>query len=242
MSCRRLILPYVLLISLTAGCLQHGAQRDVGAKPSINNNFKCSVDVDKFVGIFEGESRELFKHRAKILQALELKPGMAVADIGAGTGFFSLMFAKEVGTDGKVYAVDIAEDFLKHIRASVKQRGLTNVTTVRCSDDSAKLPPESIDLAFICDVYHHFEKPGSTMRSIHRALRPGGVVVVIDFSRIEGVSREWVLNHVRAGEEETTREIVADGFEVVRDVSQAPYLRLAPYLGENYMVRFRKKG
>lgn len=236
MSCRRLILSYVLLVSLTAGCLQHNAQREAGAKSGINDNFSGTVDVDKYVGIFEGESREIFKHRARILEALKLRPGMAVADIGAGTGFFSMLFAKEVGSDGKVYAVDIADDFLKHIRAVAKQHGLANISTVRCSQDSAKLPPESIDLAFICDVYHHFEHPGSTMRSIHRALRPGGVVVVIDFKRIEGDSREWVLDHVRAGEEETTREIVAEGFEVVRDVPEATYLE------ENYMVRFRKKG
>lgn len=232
MSCRRLILPCVLLVGFTAGCLQSEA----GAKPGINKNFSGTVDVDKYVGIFEGESREIFKHRARILAALRLKPGMAVADIGAGTGFFSMMFAKEVGPDGKVYAVDIAEDFLKHIRAVAKQRGLANISTVRCSQDSAKLPPESIDLAFICDVYHHFEHPAGTMQSIHRALKPGGELVVIDFSRIEGVGSEWVLDHVRAGEEETTREIVAEGFEVVRDVPESSYLE------ENYMVRFRKKG
>jgi len=112
---------------------------------------------------------------------------------------------------------------------------LTNITTIRCSQSSAKLPPESIDLAFICDVYHHFEHPGSTMRSILRALKPGGEVVVIDFKRIEGVGSKWVLDHVRAGEEEVTREVVADGFEVIRDGTQTPYLE------ENYLVRFRKK-
>lgn len=236
MSRRPLMVIFIPLLSFTIGCLQSSAKPEAGAPPSINDNFTGDVDVDKYVGIFEGESRELYKYRDQITAALKLKPDMDVADIGAGTGFYSMMFAKEVGPKGKVYAVDIAEEFLSHIRANAKQRGLTNITTVLCSDDSAKLPPESIDLAFICDVYHHFEHPGSTMRSIHRALRPGGELVVIDFTRIEGVSREWVLNHVRAGEEETTREIVADGFEVIRDVPDASYLK------ESYMVRFRKKG
>lgn len=232
---RRLILPCVLLVGLVPGCLSPSGQGEAGAKPGINKNFTGPVDVDKYVGIFEGESREIFKHRARILEALKLKPGMTVADIGAGTGFFSMLFAREVGPGGKVYAVDISEDFLKHIRAEVKKRGLTNVTTIHCSQRSAKLPPESIDLAFICDVYHHFEHPSSTMRSILRALRPGGEVVVIDFKRIEGVGSKWVLDHVRAGEEEVTREIVADGFDVIRDGTKTPYLE------ENYMVRFRKK-
>jgi len=236
MSNRRLLLLPVLLLCLFAGCLSQGADQKTSVKPGINKNFEGKVDVDKWVGIFEGESREVFKHRRDIVQALGLKPGMSVADVGAGTGFFSLLFADKVGPSGKVFAVDIAPDFLKHIDAKAKERHLTNVTTVHCTQNSVALPPDSIDLAFICDVYHHFEYPHSTMRSIHRALRPGGRVVVIDFIRIEGVSSDWVLGHVRAGQKKVTQEIEADGFELAHDLPPTPYLK------ENYMIRFRKKG
>ena len=94
-----------------------------------------------------------------------------------------------------------------------------------------KLPPKSVDLVFICDTYHHFEFPFKTLASIHEALRPGGQLVLIDFHRIEGKSREWVLGHVRAGQEVFVKEIVVSGFKVVARRS---------FLKENYFVRFEK--
>lgn len=222
-----------LLASNTlAGC--HPAGQSV--KPGINDRFRGDVDVGEFVNIFEGEDREIFKHREKIADAVGLEPGMSVADVGAGTGFMTMVFAERVGPSGRVFAVDVAPKFLKHIDAQAKTKGLDNIQTVRCKEDSVALPPASVDLVFICDTYHHFEYPDRTMRSIHRALRPDGLVVVVDFRRLEGISREWVLDHVRAGQEETTREIVANGFEVVLDVPDLPGLE------ENYLIRFRKAG
>jgi ubiquinone/menaquinone biosynthesis C-methylase UbiE len=95
-----------------------------------------------------------------------------------------------------------------------------------------KLPPNSIDLAFICDTYHHFEFPHKTMRSIHRALKPGGQVVLIDFHRIEGKSSEWTLGHVRAGQDVFTKEIVNAGFRQIEEKTDM--------LKESYFVRFQK--
>jgi predicted methyltransferase len=87
-------------------------------------------------------------------------------------------------------------------------------------------------LVFICDTYHHFEFPFKTMASIHEALRPGGQVIVIDFHRIEGKSREWVLGHVRAGQEVVVKEITQSGIKMVGE-EKLP-------LKENYFVRFEK--
>ena len=103
--------------------------------------------------------------------------------------------------------------------------------TVLAAPDSVNLRPGSIDVAFIADTYHHFEFPQKTMASIHRALRPGGRVVVIDFHRIEGVSSEWVLNHVRAGQEVFRGEIESAGFRLVEEPK---------FLKENYYMIFEK--
>jgi predicted methyltransferase len=94
------------------------------------------------------------------------------------------------------------------------------------------LPEQSVDFAFICDTYHHFEFPLKTMASIHKALKPGGLVVVIDFHRIEGKSREWVLGHVRAGQEVFTKEIEQSGFRTAGEEKGL--------LQENYFARFVK--
>src|SRR5262245_4878345 len=205
--------------------------QEKSVRPGINKDFE-NPDVKDFIGKFEVESREIFTLRKEIVEACKLKPGMTVADIGAGTGFFTQMFAKEVGDKGKVYAVDIAPKFIEHIEKTCKEAGIKNVTGVVCTPDNVKLPPRSIDLAFICDTYHHFEFPFKTMASIHEALRPGGQVIVIDFHRIEGKSREWVLNHVRAGQEVVLKEIKQSGFKLVGE-EKLP-------LNENYFVRFDK--
>jgi ubiquinone/menaquinone biosynthesis C-methylase UbiE len=152
---------------------------------------------------------------------------MAMADIAAGTGLFTLNFAQAVGADGKVFAVEIATNFLEHIKA----RAL-NVKTILCTERSVKLPEASIDLAFICDVYHHFEFPSASLDTLHKALKPGGTLVFIDFKRIPSVTSDFIMNHVRAGQEVFEAEVIAAGFEKVAEVTDL--------LKENYLVKFPK--
>jgi predicted methyltransferase len=204
--------------------------QEKSVNPGINNSFE-NPKVEDYVDRFERDGREPFDQRDKILAALKLKPGMSVADVGAGTGLFTRLFAKQVGLEGRVYAVDISDEFVDHVEKTSREAGLANVVGVLCTADDSKLPPDSIDLAYICDTYHHFEFPHKTMRSIHRALRPGGQVVLIDFRRIEGVSSEWTLGHVRAGQEVFEKEIEAAGFKKLEEED---------FLKENYFVRFVK--
>lgn len=215
----------LLTLALSAGICQEKSVR-----PGINDPFR-DPDVKEYIGKFETESREIYAERKQIMDVCPVRPGMTVADIGAGTGLFTRMFATAVGPEGKVYAVDIAPKFIDHIEKTCKESGINNVIGVVCTPSSVELPANSIDLAFICDTYHHFEYPHNTMASIHRALRPGGKVVVIDFRRIEGTSREWVLNHVRAGQEVFTKEIVSNGFKLVDEKK---------FLKENYCLVFEK--
>lgn len=188
--------------------------RDISVKPGINKFF-ISPKVTDFVERWEKEGRELYDKRNEIVKACRIKPGMVVGDIGAGTGLFTQLLSKSVGNKGKVYAVDIAEDFVKHVEATCREQGINNVEGIVCLDDDVKLAPQSIDVAFISATYHHFEFPHKTMTSIHKALRPGGRVIVIDFVRREKVSSEWILSHVRADQKTVTKEIVGSGFKLV---------------------------
>lgn len=227
-------LPVLRTLSITcffgAASLTSAVAQEQSVKPGINESFKNPA-VDEFVGRFEVESREIYANRRAILQATAPQPGMAIADVGAGTGLFTRLFAKAVGEAGRVYAVDIAPNFIAHIEKSTKAAGLQNVTGVVGTDRSVELPENSVDLAFVCDTYHHFEYPLDTLKSIHRALKPGGRLVVIDFRRIEGESSDWVLSHVRAGQEVFTSEIEKSGFKLVGE---------QPLLKENYFLRFEK--
>ncbi|MEN9555713.1 MAG: hypothetical protein RLZZ232_1999, partial [Planctomycetota bacterium] len=163
-----------------------GAQ-DKSVRPGINDSFR-DPDPQQFTERFEIESREVFAKREAILKALSLKPTDVVADIGAGTGLFTRLFASNLGPEGRVIAVDIAQKFLDHIEVSCRERNLRNVETLLCRDDSTELPPNSVDVAFICDTYHHFEFPNKTMASLRKAMKPGGRVIVVDFKRIDGES------------------------------------------------------
>lgn len=209
-----------------------GPAQEKSVRPDINKSFK-NPDLKKYLKTFEGESREISTHRKEIVAACQLKSGQTVADIGAGTGLFTRLFAKEVGPKGKVYAVDIAPKFLEYIAKTCKDKSLNNVQTVLCSQTSCELPANSIDVAFVCDVYHHFEFPQRTLDTIHKALRPGGRLIVVDFKRVPGVSSKWILGHVRAGQEVFAREIKDAGFRQIEEVKLP--------LKENYFLRFEKK-
>jgi len=210
------------------------APREESVKPGINEPYlEPGLDADAWVQRFEVESREIYDARDEIVHAVGLRRGQAVADVGTGTGLFVESFARAVGPSGRVYALDIAPAFVEHVAERAGKAGLRQVEARLCGEDSIDLPAASIDVAFVCDVYHHFEFPNSSLASIHSALRPGGQLIVIDFERIPGVSRQWVLDHVRAGKAEFTAEIVGAGFELVEEVEIERF-------EESYFLRFRR--
>lgn len=218
--------------SQPASSLAPSAEREASVRPGINQPYFDDRDIPKWEGRFETESREIYRERERIVADIGIRSGDVVADIGAGTGLFTVLFAKAVGPTGKVIAGDIIPEFLTHIEQRVRDEGLRNVETVLGKEDSAELPPGCADVIFICDTYHHFEYPQSMLRSIRRALRPGGRLVIIDFERIEGVSSDWVLGHVRAGKERVIEELRAGGFDL------APSQPDASFLKENYLLVF----
>lgn len=204
-----------------------------GLSPGINDRYLSpDLDVEAWKENFEGEAREIFTRRREILEQLGLEPGMAVADVGAGTGLFMGPIARGVGPEGKVYATEISPRFAQHLRERAAKEGLTQVEVVLGKDRSAELPEDSIDLAFLCDVYHHFEYPRSMLASLRRALRPGAALVVIDFERIPGRSQPWILGHVRAGKQVFADEIEDAGFALEAELK-------VEGLVQNYMLRFR---
>lgn len=202
-------------------------------RPGINDSWRGDR-IDRMVRRLESESREIWTQRDRIIEVVAARPGMVVADIGAGTGFLTLLLARAVGPGGQVYALDINPTLLANIDLRATETGLGNIKTMRSAEDTTPLAPGSVDLVLMCDAYHHFEFPRSTMRSIHAALRPGGELVLIDLERIPGTTSPAMLEHVRAGKDVFFREILADGFELVTEHE-------VPELEENYILRFRKQ-
>ncbi len=178
----------------------------------INAPFVTNPDVLRWKGALENEDREVYAKRNEIVAAAGVKRGMAVADVGSGTGLFTRLFARAVAPGGRVYAVDISQPLLDHVVQTAKAQGLDNITAVLDSATDVKLPEASVDLVYICDTYHHFEQPAEVLASIRKALRPGGKLVVIDFERIPGVTPARLLHHVRLGKADAIKEIEAAGF------------------------------
>jgi ubiquinone/menaquinone biosynthesis C-methylase UbiE len=201
-----------------------------GADPGVNAPFH-QPDSERWNRILEQPGRELFDRRQAIVAALGLNPGMMVADVGAGTGLFTVPFAQAVGPEGRVYAVDVAAEFIDNIERRVRDQGLGNVVGIVNNQHSTLLPPQSLDLVFLADTYHHFEQPADMLRSIHGALRPGGELVVIDIQREPATSSPWVMHHVRAGRGQVIAEVELAGFRFTRE---------EPILRGNFFLRFRK--
>ena len=203
-------------------------------KPGINDKFvNPDLNVDSFVKKFEVESREVYVLRDAIVAACEIEVGDTVADVGAGTGLFSRLFSKAVGENGWVYSVDISPRFLEHINRAAAENNIDNITSVLCAENSVNLPPNSVDVFFICDTYHHFEYPKSTLASIKKALKPDGHLILIDFERIPGKTRKWTMGHVRGGKEVFRGEIQNAGFKLVDD-------KWIKGFKENYFLKFKQ--
>ena len=220
--------PFLLAATFLIVATANAQQQSVN--PGINDYYHGSEHSD-WVGVFETPSREVYQQRHAVVQQLGLKPGQRIADIGAGTGFYSLLFAEQVGPNGRVYAVDIVDDFIDTIERHARQNGYNNLKGIVNDGRDSGLGVRSIDTAFICDTYHHFEYPETTMRSIHRALVPSGEVIIIDFIKDPAVSSHWVQGHVRSNKMEVIEEMKRFGFELSED---------NPLLKTNFYLRFRK--
>jgi len=192
--------------------------------PEINRHYQ-GAEFQDWVGVFEQAGREVFDQRHAVVQALRLQPGMDIADIGAGTGFYSLLFAKAVGGTGNVFAVDVTEDFIFNINRRAREQNLKNIHGVISHQKNTLLAPSSIDLAFVCATYHHFEYPQTMLASIHSALRPGGKLVIIDFRKQAEISSNWVMSHVRSDKQTVIKEIEQAGFrfETESDLLKSNY-------------------
>jgi ubiquinone/menaquinone biosynthesis C-methylase UbiE len=117
----------------------------------------------------------------RVLAELELKPGMIVADVGAGSGYYSSRMAERIGPNGTVYALDIQPEMIDILRMQMKQGRVTNVKPILCTETDPRLPAGTLDLALMVDVYHEFEYPYEMLAAIVKALKPGGRVVFVEF-------------------------------------------------------------
>ena len=178
----------------------------------------------------EREEREQEERGDLLLRELALKPGMAVADVGAGTGYYARRMVPLVGSSGTVYAVDVQPEMIKMLGDLAKKANLPNIRPVLCAVDNVKLPDASIDLAIMVDVYHELEFPYEMMESVVGALKPGGRVVYVEY-RAEDPKVPIKALH-KMSEAQVRKEAAAHALVYERTANTLPW---------QHVVIFRKK-
>ena len=172
-------------------------------------------------GWLERPEREDEEAPSKALDALELKPGMVVADIGAGSGYYSSRIAKRVGPTGRVYATDIQPGMIALLDRRIKSEGLANVTTVLGGLADPKLPPKSIDLAIMVDVYHELQEPQVFLQALKETFKPGGRLVLLEFRKED--PKVPILEVHKMSVAEVKQELEAEGFVLDKVIDVLPW-------------------
>ena len=165
--------------------------------------------------------RETEENPDLAVSLLGIRPGMSVADIGAGVGYYSVRFAAKVGPQGKVYATDLQPEMIRLLRARLEKEKVGNVEPVLGSETETKLPDQSIDMAVLVDVYHEFSEPRKMLASLRRALKPGGRLVLLEFRQED--PKVPIREEHKMSVATVKRELTADGFVLDKLVSDLPW-------------------
>lgn len=168
----------------------------------------------------ERPERQFEENSVQLLKNLDLKPGMTVADIGAGSGYYSSLISKQIGK-GKVYAVDVEPEMIAFLDARIKKEKLSNLVTVLGTEKSVSLPEASIDMMLLVDVYHEFSFPYEMGSSMYKALKPDGKLILVEF-RSEDASVPIKEIH-KMSERQSVKELKAVGFRLEKNISNLPW-------------------
>lgn len=174
--------------------------------------------------------REAEEAPEKALDEIGIRPGMAIADVGAGTGYFSLKMARRVGPGGKVYANDVQAEMLEKLRANAQREKLTNVETVLGSEADPKLPAGKMDIVLLVDVYHEFSQPQEMLQHIRAALKPDGRLILLEY-RKEDPAIPIRPEH-KMSVTEVKAEVEAEGYKLDKVIETLP---------RQHIIIFRKQ-
>jgi cyclopropane fatty-acyl-phospholipid synthase-like methyltransferase len=177
-------------------------------------------DPAAYIAALEDPARDAYQKPHEVIEALALKQGEVIADIGAGSGYFALRVAHHVGQDGHVYAVDISPDMIRYLNQRVRDARLLNVSTVLALPNDPLLP-QPVDRFLIVDVWHHIEDHAGYLALMKKLLKPGGQIVMIDFQKRDlPVGPPAAMKIAR---EELLEEMEEHGFRLVQEHTFLPY-------------------
>ncbi len=180
------------------------------------------MPLEQYIALLEDPKRDEWQKPDAVIQVLNLQEGQVVADIGAGSGYFTLRLAQAVGQKGRVFAVDVDEGMLGYLHQRLDKEKIQNVQVMHVPPHDPLLIDGSLDLAFVCDTYHHLEDRDVYLRKLRKALKPGGRLVIVDFYKKEGIPVGPPLS-MRLGEETVKKELQEAGLQVTEKLTFLPY-------------------
>ena len=178
-------------------------------------------DPKSYIAMLDDPARDAYQKPHEVITVLNLKPGEVIADIGAGSGYFTFRLARHVGDSGRIYAVDVSPDMIVHLNRRIRDLQLKSVVSILAAPDDPLLADASIDRFFVCDTWHHIEDHASYLGLMKKMLKPGGQVVMIDFKNAEtpvGPPLE-----MRIDREALVKEMQTNGFRLAAEHTFLPY-------------------
>jgi predicted methyltransferase len=211
----------VLLLVLLAGLAGADDRRRAHRSHDDATSHRSFADVEQWKKVFDDPARDAWQKPAEVVRALELRPGMCVADLGAGTGYFSRHLAAAVGPEGTVFAVDPEPSMVAHLRARAEREHTPNVVPILASLDNPRLPAGGSDVILVVDTYHHIDSRLVYFRALRRALRAGGRVAIIDWQKRD-LPVGPPMDH-KLAREQVVEEMEAAGYRFAAEPDVLPY-------------------
>ena len=189
-------------------------------------------DIDEYIQALERPGRDEYQKPEEVIKALELKPGMVVADIGAGSGYFTRRFARSVGREGKVLAIDVKKEMLEYNQAHLSDLGPPSPAEfILAKPDDPSLPKNSVDLIFLCNVYHHLDNPTAYFSKAKEALTPTGRVAIIDFYHDDRSGKLGFPKHHLVPREHVIEQMNQAGLTFLHDHTFLPRQYFLEFVG-----------
>ncbi len=203
------------LVVMSPGLGQDDKKRDTQQMHGLHR------DPQAYIAMLEDPERDAYQKPDEVVRALQLRKGESVADIGAGSGYFSFRMASEVGPGGRVYAIDVQPEMVVHLNERIRDSGLSNVVSVLSRPNDPLLADSSVDRFFICDTWHHIPDQTDYLALLRRMLKPGGQIVMIDFKKEELPFGPPTA--MKIAREDLIAQMEESGFRVAKEHTFLPY-------------------
>jgi ubiquinone/menaquinone biosynthesis C-methylase UbiE len=188
-----------------------------------NSGYRTEQQRQQVAQTLGDPARDEKQKPAELVRSAGIQKGMTVADVGTGIGFMLPFLSRRVGPEGKVIAEDIFDDFLAGARQRAANQKLENVTFVKGAETDPNLPEGAVDIVLALDVYHHFDYPEKMLAAIHKALKPDGKLVIVEYyKRPEAMPGGRAVTHIRLDMPDVIKEVEANHFHLVAEKEHIP--------------------